>query len=474
MDLSVHTGLRAMRTRFQMQRSQQARSQAFERLSSGRRLNRAADDAGSMAIRNRMSSRVRSYQTAIRNASQGESLVRSASAALMEASDLLVRLKHFAVQASNDTLTLADHKSVQDEVEQILMEFDRLVDLRQYNGMRLVDGSFSSKEIQVGVEAHETIEVSIGAFGSRVLGQQAAAEGTGDGTALGGSGVRLNGTTVGESLAEDDSLSTADAGASAIAKAAAVNRTSGKHGVTAHVGSTQHAGLGAVVAGDLADGDLIINGISVGDVSGVAADDRGNHLAAAINAQTAQTGVTATVDGGALALEAADGRNIEIAVTANGAAVTQLAAGVGTTVTYGELKLTSTADFEVAGSDAAARLGVATGTYRLDRTSVVAGIDMTSKAGAHEAFAVLDIAIHQVAEQQRHLGAVVNRFETTISRLQSAYNGLAASRSRIDDADFAQETASLARAQIAQEAGLALVAQANSAPEHVLALLPSG
>ena len=277
-------------------------------------------------------------------------------------------------------------------------------------------------------------------------------------------------------VAADDTLSTSNATFSAIAKAAAINKSSGTHEVTATVESNSYTGNNTVGAGDLASGDLTINDYSFGTISGVLNDDDGGHLAAAINAASATTGVTAAVSGGVLTLSAADGRNIEVlqADTNANSTVTGLTApgaGALTLVDYGEVTLTSNADFTLAGSQSTSLVGLAEGDYTVDRTDVVNNLSVVTKADANSALGTIDKAIDQISERRGDLGALQNRFESTISNLQAVSENLTASRSRIRDADFATETAELTKAQIVQQAGVAILAQANASPQMALALL---
>ena len=472
MALYINSNISSLNAQRHLTGSGRAMSKAFERLSSGFRINSAADDAAGLAISNRMTAQIRSLNTAIRNTNDGVSLVQTAESAMFEMNNILERMRELAVQAANDTNTLSDRQSLQGEIDQLVAELDRIGNNTEYNTQNLLDGTFSAKDIHVGAQADQTIAIELADFRPDALGAVAASTGSEvSSVAISAGDVSINGTVIDATLAADDTLSNTNATFSAIAKAAAINKTSGTHNVTATVeANTYTAGAGSTVqAGNLAAAGLIINGTDIGAVTGIQVNDQGGHLVAAINAKTTSTGVTASVSNGLLTLQAADGRNIDLTFDANAATLSGLNGSSATVVEYSQVTLTSNEDYTVAG--AAARIGFAVGDTTVDRTDVVSTLSVVTKLGANSALSTIDKAIDQVSSRRGDLGALQNRFESTIQNLQAVTENLSAARSRIRDADFATETAELTRTQIVQQAGVAILAQANAAPQSVLALL---
>jgi flagellin len=267
---------------------------------------------------------------------------------------------------------------------------------------------------------------------------------------------------------------------SAIAKAAAFNTVTGQTGVSA-VATKTSVTSGVISASAAVDGTttnyMKINGVKLGAIAAggnVAA--QGNNVVAAINAVSNQTGVTATFDTSTnqLSLAAADGRTITVE-TKGAAAATNTGFTANTlTNTYGGIKLSSSssAGITLGGADLAntalsAGYEAATATFGAG----IASVDLTTASGAQNAIATIDSALANINSNRANLGAVQNRFSSVVSNLSTTSENLSASRSRILDADFASETANLTRSQILQQAGTAMLAQANSLPQNVLSLL---
>ena len=265
---------------------------------------------------------------------------------------------------------------------------------------------------------------------------------------------------------------------SAIAKAAAFNALSGKTGVSATATATTRTGAAAGTLTAVTAGDIKINGIDIGAVADGATNvEKGSNVAAAINAVSNQTGVTATFSttDGAVTLNAADGRTISAEIKATGAGGgLGIASTAATQNTYGGIKIntTSSAGITLGGSDIG-KAGLSAG-YTASVATFGAGVskvDVTTSGGAQNAIATIDAALAQVNTSRANLGAIQNRFGAVVTNLATTSENLSSSRSRILDADFAAETANLTRSQILQQAGTAMLSQANSLPQGVLSLL---
>ncbi len=470
MPMFVNSNANSLNSQRHLNKANRNLSRSFERLSSGLRINSAADDAAGMAISKRMHAQVRSLNTAIRNGNDGVSLIQTAESALSESSNILTRMRELAVQATNDTNTNADRASLQTEVGQLITELNRIGDQTEFNTQTLLDGTYSGKDFHIGFREGQTISLSINDMRGSAIGARATATAAhaASAAAFTASDMVINGTAIGASVSTDDTLSTSLASSGAIAKAAAINAQSGLTGVTASVKAASVTGA-AVTSGGVAllAGDLVINSEDIGAVTGIASLDAGGVLTAAINAKSAATGVTATLNEttGVISLSTSDGRNIHIS------AQNQAANYFTTDVYQSSLELTSNDDFVISGTNASARGGITATLYTRDTADSVSAINISTKSGANNALAVLDSAIDKVASSRGGIGALQNRLESTISNLQSVSENLSSARSRVEDADFAAETAQLTRTQILQQAGVAMLAQANSSPQVVLALL---
>jgi flagellin len=278
--------------------------------------------------------------------------------------------------------------------------------------------------------------------------------------------VSVRGTVAG-----DDSVSNSLKASSAIAKAAAINSLTDTTGVRAIVGETTLTGTGANASGTLdTSNHITLNGQKIGGFA-FQANDADGALRDAINAVSDDTGVTASLtSAGALKLSAADGRNIDVSVTGAQAAKLNFAAAGASTIALASVELQSKGQFDLSATDGA-EIGHASGVYGVNSSSSVTSVDISSRSGAVKAIDTIDLALEDVSSQRAKLGALQNRLESTINNLSTTSENLSASRSRILDADFAQETAQLSRNQIIQQAGVSILAQANQQPQVALALL---
>ena len=470
MALTVNTNIASLTAQRNLTSSQTDLSTSLERLSSGLRINSAKDDAAGLAISERFTAQIKGLNQGVRNANDGISLAQTAEGALKEVTSNLQRIRELSVQSANATNSASDRTALQAEVAQLVAEIDRVSSKTQFNGISLLDGSFTSKAFQVGANANETVAVdSIASSRTSALGKgftasSAAAVTTG---AIAGSGdvtINTGGGAQNVIATVSDGVSSTDANSSAKAKAAAINGTSGID-VTA---SANTAYVAAAGDGSGGTGIVTINGVATASTTMTAnAATGGNELTVAINAISGATGVVATNDGaGALTLTAADGRNIQIAETF-GAGITGLTTGT----TYGTLTVetSSTSGLTVAGGSAAV-VGITTTNATASGTALNA-IDISSSTGATTAIKSIDAALDTVNSTRSTLGSVQSRFESVVASAQTTSENLSASRSRIVDADFAAETAQLTKSQILQESGIAMLAQANSIPQNVLALL---
>ncbi len=377
----INTNTMSLNAQRNLNTSNASLATSIQRLSSGLRINSAKDDAAGLAISERFTTQIRGLDVAIRNANDGISLAQTAEGALSEIGNNLQRIRELAVQASNGTNNQTDRDALNKEVLQLKAEIQRVADQTNFNGTKLLDGSFAGIAFQVGANAGETIEIA------KIANAQLGA--------LGGTFTR---TTESFDAADLTAFDTA-----------------------------------------IAAGDLLINGVDIGKIEAAAnAQERAGQLVEAINRVSSQTNVGAAYD-----------------------------------ITTGQITLTSNALWAVTGAlnDAAvagianASTGVATNTTGLTDLSV------SSFSNSQLAIGQIDKALTEINTARADLGAVQNRFTSTITNLQTTSENLSAARSRIRDTDYAKETAELTRNQILQQAGTAMLAQANTSTQSVLSLL---
>lgn len=611
----INTNIASLNAQRNLNKSQSQLSVSLQRLSSGLRINSAKDDAAGLAISERFTTQIRGLNQAVRNANDGISLAQTAEGALGEASTALQRIRELAIQSANSTNSVSDRAALNAEAAQLLSEIQRNAQTTSFNGQKILDGSFSSAQFQVGAEANQTISFGISGATTNLLGAYQTTSAARVGTdAFDGANLSINGVAVSASSATSAAGVTVGSGA---AKVTAINAVTSQTGVTATATNTL-AGVAPISGKGLSNGDLKINGIAVGSIaSGSTAVAQAQNAETAINAVSNQTGVTAArnTSTGALTLTASDGRDITI--SAGNAATAQIvtdiynsvgldastganptgsntmtltiqtdavfaAAGTGTTGeliagdlitiggrTYefynsagaysgsnvgvgvavgatedaiasaiqGAIAAQRTAGTTTAGATVAtnvvtvtqAVLGAETlgyaetladgaaviaqsaetaGTDAVGTTAVVTGgtltlssdknftftgtagqltaaglssassaltkldtVNISTVAGANNAITVLDGALAQISTIRADLGAIQNRFESTVANLSATSENLSSARSRVQDADFASETANLTRSQILQQAGVAILSQANALPQLVLSLL---
>ncbi|WFC40404.1 flagellin [Pseudoxanthomonas sp. SE1] len=352
----------------------------IQRLSSGLRINSAKDDAAGLAISERFSTQIRGLDVAVRNANDGISLAQVAEGSLTEIGNNLQRIRELSVQSANATNSSSDRAALNAEVKQLTSEIDRVAKQADFNGTKLLDGSFTSQLFQVGANASQAIAID------KVVDAQSDALGN----------VKF----------------AADVTGTAIADAAA----------------------------DGSIADLTINGVTIADVeytNGTSGEDIAKGLAAAINAKLGETGVYASVDADQVTLTS----------------------------------VKADTDLVVGGTVAGSGLTAATTAATAGTAQFAKDLDITTFEGAQKALEIVDAALTSVNSARADLGAVQNRFTSVVANLQTSSENLAASRSRIRDTDFAKETAELTRTQILQQAGTAMLAQANQVPQNVLSLL---
>lgn len=341
----INTNIASINAQRNLDNSQSANQTALQRLSSGLRINSAKDDAAGLAISTRFDSQVRGLTVAIRNAGDGVSLSQTAEGALGSITNNLLRIRDLALQSANGTNSAIDRQALNQEVEQLKAEIKRVSEQTNFNGTKLLDGSFSGVTFQIGANEGESVTVSIegstvdklGAAQSDGFSSDQQGGATQTIASLVAGDLVINGIAVGASSGVDDAFSSFDQDKSAIAKAAAINKVSDITGIKAEVGSTSISGTSTFSAGASSTGNIAINGVTIAIATNASLSDEANlqNIANLINEKSGQTGVVADFNGRAgtgISLTAADGRNIQLDV---GTGITDLNdAGIATATTY--------------------------------------------------------------------------------------------------------------------------------------------
>ena len=399
----INTNVMSLNAQRNLSTSGSSLATTIQRLSSGLRINSAKDDAAGLAISERFSTQIRGLDVAVRNANDGISLAQTAEGAMVEIGNNLQRIRELSVQSANATNSDSDREALNAEVKQLVSEIDRVSRQTNFNGTKLLDGSFSGALFQVGADSGQTIGIN------SIVDASAGA--------LGGAKFDKNTFTVAALAANGD--------------------------VTIE---------GMEIQG--ADGTSYkLDNIEVKAGVDIAATRKATTaaIAAAINAKMDQTGVYASVD----------------AATAGKLDLTSVQNNVAADGTFNAIEVTMGTWTGATAPTAPTPTADATGLT----AQYASNLDISTFTGAQQALSIVDKALTAVNSSRADMGAIQNRFTSTIANLGTTSENLSASRSRIRDTDYAKETAELTRTQILQQAGTAMLAQANQSPSSVMSLL---
>ena len=599
MALVINTNVSSLTAQRALAESNTDLQTAMERLSTGSKLNSAADDAAGLAMVQRMTAQVRGLAMAVKNANDGQALTQSIEGALGEVSDMLQRMRELALQAANGTNSSADRSFLQSEVNLLIQEISRVSGNTRYNGELILDGTFLNKSLQVGIEEGENIIFSVESVASEMIGAHTII-GDGQGAAAAGTDPAANSTTLNDDIEIFGYLGTVTTAASptdtAKETAVKVNNFTGETGVKAYAKTFAALYSDTTTAKTYS---VKINGYETGNF--VIAEGDVESAVDSINQISGSTGVTASSSDNKILLFDADGDDITIENTQTLAGHNNLTVQkigedglitntVGSTITLGvsgandatrvsgTLKLVSPNAFSIdqkavnevtavalgdtamdgsnetitvgdgvttltlysggAGADSVANLvtdiqahadygdlafSVAANTagnglvYTWKRAGVITDLNasyaaaFTSATGTNEAvsqttagvnslgyytenssaatlnnlttvnissmvsagdsISIIDAALDKVAQMRSDLGAIENRLAYTVSNLMNIAEKTADARSRLNDADYALESARLAKSQVIQQAGTQMLSQANQLTQLVLDLL---
>ena len=527
----LNTNMPSINTQRKLSKAQSALDKSLERLSSGLRINTARDDAAGLAISERMTAQVRGLTVATRNANDGVSMAQTAEGALAEMGDILQRIRELAVQSANATNSAGDRKSLNDEVNQLVAELNRFANTTEFNGMKLLNGDDPVSAFHVGANSNQTIVATTTDFRTNKYGSYQIGNATVTAANAGaGKGVSISNAVAGTNAAANSSIQVTGAAVSKPGKmtlngpnaSGSVELTTADSAadIASKINSQDLTGIKATARTEtmigFTTGDYTIEisttnatsnsantetatiSFSVPKIGNSDIGQSAEALTDAVNAfneQSSKTGITAKLNDAktGIILENDEGKNINVTLkssntiymgnASNGSAAAVSLAGTTSGKTFtaaGQVTLDSSRSYSV---NLAASVNIQAGVLSggsMGSTSVttygstlqrVDSLDITTVKGANDAIHIVDQAIDSVNAQRAKYGALQNRFESTISNLATSSENVSAARSRIQDTDFASETANLSRSQVLQQAATSMLAQANQLPNNVLTLL---
>ena len=409
MAMVITTNAASINAQKYLSASRQDLDVAMERLSSGQRINSAADDAAGLAIRDKMTSQIEGLNQGVRNANDSISFMQTAEGALEETTNILQRMRTLAVQAVNDTNSSSDRVNLNDEIGKLIEEMNRIGNNSSFNDKVLLDGSMTNSTFQIGHKSGQTIDIALNDMRASAIGDKAA--------------------------------------------------------------------VGAITAATTSSSATTLSGgLASGDVAKI-------QLATGYSVSVTGTTATSTATGLAVAFKAAT-----VAAT-SGTATDYVASGTTTSdvITFTSAATGSTSSFTpvmtVTDTDGDATKALPSGTTTATNTAgkditaavaeleTVGNIDVLLKETAANAILSIDQALLEVGQERSKLGAFQNRLQFAVNNMTNMSANTSAARSVIADADYAQESSSLAKNQILQQAGTAMLAQANAQAQSVLSLL---
>lgn len=498
MAFQVNTNVNALNATAQSTFTQTSLSSSLQKLSSGLRINSAKDDASGMAIADSLRSQANALGQAIRNTNDGMGIIQIADKAMDEQVKILDTIKTKATQAAQDGQTTTTRTAIQADINRLIESLDNIAQTTSYNGLNLLAGSFTNKEFQVGAYSNQTIRASIGATSSDKIGHVRSETMTF--TAMGDVAMNFIAANGGQNVSIESVTISTSAGTGLGAVAEAINKNSDALGGIRADYTVVMVGTDAIDAGDITS--LTINGVSIGNITGIQENDKDNRLVQAINAYKDTTGVEASVDkDGRLVLTSTDGRAIQITGDGLSAGAANVVTGAGTagetfvgslTLTKlgaGDIKVSGAALNTVTVASAAAQttttLRQIKGELSADVKSAIGanagswsgavggtlGAGVTTLKGAMLVMDIAESAIKQLDTIRADLGSIQQQMQSTINNITITQVNVKSAESGIREVDFASESANYSNLNILAQAGSYAMSQANTVQQNILRLL---
>lgn len=504
--MRINTNINAMNASANSTTTQYSMKTSLERLSSGLRINKAADDASGMAIADSLRSQANALGQAVRNTNDGIGIIQIADKAMDEQLKILDTIKTKATQAAQDGQTTKSRQALQADINRLIEGLDNIAGTTAFNGQALLSGQYTNKEFQVGAYSNQTVKASIGATSSDKIGQIRVE--TTQNLAVSGGSSHLKSVTLqfqdvdGKSdfTLEAVKISTS-AGTGIGVLAEVINKNSDRINAKA-AWTVQGTSSTSVASGTLTG--LSINGVTIGTITDIKKNDNDGRLVAAINAAKDRTGVEASVDyNGRLNLNSVDGRAIQLTTVS---ASTLLGGGSfantsGTSTIVGRLTLTrldardivvSGTNISSVGLDSSAETTVnlrdVRGSFGMNSSSAAGafanaqlasdyvanqgiGAGVTSLRGAMLVMDIAESAIKMLDKVRSDLGSVQNQMVSTLNNISITQVNVKAAESGIRDVDFASESSEFSKLNILMQSGSYALSQANAVQQNVLRLL---
>ena len=482
MGFRINTNIAAMNAHRNSTQTNLNLDKSLQALSSGLRINTAADDASGLAIANSLRAQSTGLGQAINNANDGIGVTQTADGALDEYENIINTVRTKSIQAASDGQNDDSRKAIQRDISKLLDEAQNIAETTSFNGQKLLDGTFTDKNFQIGAYAKETVGISIQNAQTTSLGQYANSETQKDTIgvqAIADLDVNVNGVSIGAVAAS----------ATAAAKAAAVNNVTSSTGVTA-TASTELLGADVVAGGTIAAGSVFVNDIDLGDVTFSSNDGTGTLVQAFNNIQD-QTGVKASIENGALKLTDKDGGDIKLTLAVGGAVIADAdrdklfsahaadvelnedAAANLTNLSQGAVVLESDSSIQLTyANNGEASMGFSSITGNtVSLANAVSSVDVSTYDGAQKGIKQADAALRQLDAIRSNIGSTQNQLESTVRNISVTQVNVAAAESQIRDVDFAAESANFAKHNILAQSGSYAMSQANAVQQNVMRLL---
>ena len=507
MGFTINTNIAAMNAHASAMMNNRAIDSSLSKLSSGLRINSAADDASGLSIADSLRSQASSLGQSISNANDGISIIQIADKAMNEQTSILDTIKTKATQAAQDGQSADSRKALQADITKLMTELDNIAGTTSYNGQNLLSGQFTNKSFQVGAYSNQTIGVSIGATSTDKIGSTRF-ETSSTITALTSESLTFSNIGGGNSFTLESVKISTSAGTGLGALAEVINKSSDLLGGVHASFTVETTGTAAVTSGTITG--LAINGIKMGDVTVTGANDSKGSLVNAINSFSQDTGVTASIDSrGHMELSSADGRAIQISGTGltTYAGIAATGSGTDVSVNAGRLTLIRTggADIQVSGSVASNGITANIKTNAMEQTinlrdikgsftanqasamgfnanantaavsaaattdKVAAGV--TTLKGAMAVMTIADAALKNLDKIRSDLGSASNQLTSTVNNISVTQVNVKSAESQIRDVDFASESANFSKHNILAQSGSYAMSQANAVQQNVLKLL---
>ena len=496
MGFRIRTNIPALNAHAALQETNRKLADSLEKLSTGLRINKAADDASGLQIADSLRDQADSLGQAIRNANDGIAIMQIADKAMDEQTKILDTIKVKATQAAQDGQTAETRKALQQDITRLMEELDNIAQTTSYNGKALLSGSFVNQEFQIGAYSNQTVKASIEATSSDKIGDTRFETGAVI-TAAGIVQLTFKNVDGKHDVKLESVVISTGAGTGIGVLAEVINKNSDKTGVHA---SWQVVATGSTTvqdAGTKVIQSLTINGVKIGDIAGIKANDSDAKLVAAINAVKDQTGVEAYIDNrGNLNLRSLDGRGIKV----TGANLSLAGINAKGLQNYGRLTLTrlDARDIIVTGTNLSAtgfksnskvaeatiNLRTIKGNFTADQASAIGahanshvenysaiGAGVTTLKGAMAVMDISDSAMKMLDKIRADIGSVQNQLTSTINNITVTQVNVKAAEAQIRDVDFAAETARFQKYNLLAQSGSYALSQANAVQKNVMRLL---